>query len=143
MAERKVSGTDVLLMIDPAGGTTYELVVCLTSNSFKIANAIIDANTKCGADNLPGVQSFEVAFEGQVIYSPAALRLGIYDLLTVAKNKTTIGWKMSTATPVTGDVVVTGTAFIANVDTAYGDEAPGTFNATLGIYGTPTITETA
>ena len=67
MAERKVAGDDVLLFIDPAGGTTYELVVCLTSNSFKIANAIIDAKSKCGPDNLPGVQTFEVTFEGQII----------------------------------------------------------------------------
>ena len=142
MAERKVAGNDVLLLIDPAGGTSYDLVVCLTSNSFKIANAIIDAKSKCGPDNLPGVQTFEVAFEGQIIYSPASNRIGVYELLTLAKNKTTIGWKMATASPVTGDVVTSGTAFIANVDTTYGEENPGTFSATLGIYGTPTIAET-
>lgn len=142
MAERKVSGNDMLLFIDPAGGTTYELVVCLTSNSFKIATAIIDAKSKCGPDTLPGTQTYEVGFEGQVIVDPGTLRAGLFSLLTLAKNKTTVGWKMSVATPATGDVVTSGTAFIANVDTTYADEAPGTFSATFGIYGTPTITET-
>ena len=143
MAERKVPGNDVFMFIDPAGGTAYELIVCLTSNSFGIQNAIIDAKSKCGADTLPGTQSFSVSFEGQVIYEPGASRQGIYDLLTLAKNQTTVGWKISTATPVTGDVVIAGTGFLGSVETVYGDEAPSTFTAELGVYGTPTITETA
>lgn len=140
--ERKVTGNDMLLFIDPAGGTSYSLVVCLTSNSFNIANAVIDAKSKCGPDNLPGVQSFEVSFEGQIIWSPDSGRVGHYSLLTLASNKTTIGWKMAKATnTVDGNVSITGTAFIANVDSTFADEAPGTFACTLGIYGTPTIAE--
>jgi len=144
MPQRKLAGNDMLLFIDITDGTAYaDLVVCLTSNSFKIANAIIDAKSKCGPDNLPGVQSFEVSFEGQIILSPDANKLGTFELLTLAANKTAIGWKMAKAgTAISGDIIITGRAFIANVDTSFADEAPGTFSTTLGIYGTPTIAET-
>lgn len=141
VADRKIAGNDVLMFIDNTGGTSYGLVVCLTSNSFGISNAIIDAKSKCGPDNLPGVQTFEVDFEGQVVYSPSGTKVGTFDLLTLAKNKTKIGWKISTATPAAGDIIVEGTGFIADVKTVYGEEAPATFTAKLGIYGTPTITE--
>ena len=144
MAERKLAGSEMLLFIDQADDTDYDdLVVCLTNNTFKIANAIIDAKSKCGPDNLAGVQSFEVGFEGQIILSPDANRLGIYGLFNLAKNKTRIGWKMARAVPATGDLIITGSAFIANIDTAFADENPATFNATFGIYGTPSITQSA
>ena len=145
MADDKLSGNDMLLFIDVADGTTYaDLVICLTSNGFKISNSIIDAKSKCGADNLPGAQTFEVPFEGQVILRPGTNKLGIYDLLILAKNKTRIGWKIAKAgTAATGDLIITGSAFIADVDIKGAVDDPATFSASLGIYGTPTITEAA
>ncbi len=145
MADDKLSGNDMLLFIDVADGTTYsDLVICLTSNGFKLSTAIIDAKSKCGADNLPGVTTYEVPFEGQVILRPGTNKVGTYELLTLAKNKTRIGWKIAKAgTPATGDLVITGSGFIAEVDLKFGDDAPSTFSASLGIYGVPTITEAA
>lgn len=145
MADDKLSGNDMLLFIDVADGTTYsDLVICLTSNGFKISNSIIDAKSKCGADNLPGAQSFEVPFEGQVILRPGTNKLGTYELLNLAKNKTRIGWKIAKAgTAATGDLIITGSGFVAEVDLQFGSEDPSTFSASLGIYGTPTITESA
>ncbi len=67
MAERKISGNDVLLFIDPAGGTTWELVICLTSQSLTRATSEIDAKSKCGPDKSPGSQEINVDFEGQVM----------------------------------------------------------------------------
>ena len=141
MAQRKIAGNDVLLMLDTAGGTSYGTVVCLTSNSFEIVNNIIDAKSKCGPDTLPGTVSYNSDFEGQVIYSPSGSNVGIYDLLVAAQSQATCGFKISQATPVTGDVTITGTCFLGSVKQVFGDEAPSTFTATLGIYGTPTITE--
>lgn len=142
MAERKVAGNDVLMYIDPAGGTSYKIVVCLTQNSFGIENAIIDAKSKCGPDNLPGAQTVTVDFAGQVILSPDTGRVGVYNLLELAQDKTTIGWKISEVTPATGDVVISGTGFIASVKVDFNDESPSAFTASLGIYGSPTIAET-
>lgn len=143
MAERKVIGSDQLFFIDPAGGTTYSLVVCLTSQSFSIVNNLIDAKSKCGADKLPGTQEFSAAFEGQVIMEAGTLRVGAFDLITLCLNKTTIGWKMGPASPVTGDVIKSGTAFLSKYDETAGQDDPATFSCELGIYGTPTVTEFA
>lgn len=142
MAERAISGTDVLLFIDPAGGTAYDTVICLTSNSFNAAVEKIDSRTKCGANTLPGSSTFEVSFEGQVMYDPAAGRISTADLYTLLANKTTVGWKIGTAIPASGDVIYEGTAFIANLDQTYADNTPSTFSGSLGIYGTPTQTVT-
>ncbi len=138
---RKSPGVETFLFIDPSGGTTYAKIICLTSNSFGIVNNIIDAKSKCGADQLPGTQSFNVDFEGQLIYNATGATVGIYDLLVLAKNQTTIGWKIAQVTPESYDVIITGTGFVAEVANVYGDEAPATFTGKLGIYGTPTITE--
>lgn len=143
MAERKIDGADVLLFIDPAGGTAYDLIVCLTANSFNAALNEIDSKTKCGADKAPGTPSFEVSFEGQIIYSPDTDRVSTGSLYTLLTGKTTVGWKMGKATPVTGDIVYSGTAFISKLDQTFPEEGRATFSGALGIYGTPTQTITA
>ena len=142
MAERKVSGNDVLLFLDLSGGTSYDLVVCLEQNSLNAATQIIDAKSKCGPDNLPGEQTFQVAFAGQVIYSPGVDRIGSALLFTALIDKTTVGWKMGRTSPVTGDVTYTGTAFVAKLDQTFSGSEPAKFSVELGIYGTPTQTVT-
>jgi hypothetical protein len=139
---RKVVPKDNVLLIDPTGGTTYNTILCLESNSFKIANAIIDAKSKCGADNLPGAASFEVSCEGQIAVNSQTGQSDIGDLYTLAANVTTIGWKIGKVTPVTDDVNWSGTAFIANIDMSFPVEGTAKFSMTLGVYGTPTQTIT-
>ena len=80
MAERKVTGKSVMLFIDPAGGTAYSLVICLTSNSLKRATTIIDAASKCGPDSQPGLQQISIDLAGQVMVSPAVGRISEADL---------------------------------------------------------------
>ena len=143
MAERKVDGADVLLFIDTAGGTAYDTIVCLTSNSFNAALSEIDSKTKCGPDKAPGTASFEVSFEGQIVYSPDTDRLSAAALYTALTNKTAVGWKMGKASLVTGDVSYSGTAFISKLDQTFPEEGRATFSGSLGIYGTPTQTITS
>jgi predicted secreted protein len=138
MAARKMVGKDNVLLIDPAGASTYKTVLCLTENSFKIANDIIDAKSKCGADKVPGAQSFEVSCSGFLHVASGATELDAGDLYTLASAQTTIGWKIGKATPVADDVAWSGTAFIANFDANFPLDGPATFSMTLGVYGTPT-----
>jgi Phage tail tube protein len=142
MAYRKVVAKDNLLLIDPVGGTSYQTILCLEENSFKIANSIIDAKSKCGADNLPGAQSFEVSCSGQMAVAGSSTQLDIGELYTLTANVTTIGWKIGKVTPATGDVSWEGTAFIANLDMSEPVEGVCKFTMTLGVYGTPTQTVT-
>lgn len=134
MAEHKLSGNDVLLFIG-TDGVTYNTVVCLTSNAITRATNEIEANTKCGPDKLPGVQSNGLTFEGQSIFDPAAGRVSVDDLDDYWRNTTTIYWKMGKAVPGIGDVTYTGTGFISQLDETFAQDTPSTFAGAIGIYG--------
>ena len=142
MAARKMVGKDNVLLIDPTGGVTYQTVLCLTENSFKIAVEIIDAKTKCGADNLPGATTFEISCAGQLMVDGGLTELDTAELYNLVAASTTIGWKMGKATPISKDVSWAGTGFIANLDMQFPQSGPATFTCTLGVYGTPTMTVT-
>ncbi len=142
MAERKVSGADLLLFIDPLGGTSYSLVVCLTSQSMTRVTNEIDAKSKCGPDKSFGTKEVGIDFEGQVIYSAAASRLGIFELHELWEDNTVFSWKYGRATPVEGDVVYTGMAFLSKLDETAGQDDVATFSASLGIQGSVTAVKT-
>ena len=143
MAEHKVKGGTMLLFIDPAGGTSYKTVVCLTSVAKADSVNAIDASSACGPDKSPGVLDFSFTFEGQHLQDPLSGKTSGSNLRTLLRNKTTIGWKISPETPVTGDEVETGTGFLSELSSTYSFDAIGTFSGTLVAYGTPTLTITA
>ena len=134
MAEHKLSGNDVLLFVG-TDGITYNTVVCLTSNGITRARTIIDANTKCGADSLAGVQSNGLTFEGQSMFDPSAGRVSVDDLDDYWRNNTTVYWKMGKAVPAVGDVTYSGTGFISQLDETYAQDTPSTFSGAIGVYG--------
>lgn len=139
MAERKVNGKDILLFIDPAGGVDYKTVVCLTSNSKKLATATLDAASKCGPDTRPGAQTVSVDFAGQVVVAPDTGRVSEGDLFDLWKGTTNIGWKIGPAVPVDGDVIYTGQGFISDLSDTY-DMNGATFTGTIGVSGFPVKT---
>lgn len=135
MANTPISGNDILLFIDPTGGTAYELIVCLKSQSITRTTSEIDAKSKCGPFKLAGSQDNTVSFDGQSIYVPTTGNLGISDLHDLWVNKTKIGWKYGKTVPVTGDVVYSGTGFISKLDETSGEDAAVTFTGAIGVYG--------
>ena len=143
MAQHKISGNDYLLLISDDGGTTYDTVVCLTSNSITRSTNTIDANTKCGPDKLPGTQSNGVTFEGQIMLDPSGSTVSLDVLEDSWSAIDTIYWKMAPVSPVTGDITYTGTGFISKLDEVFAQDAPGTFSDKIGVYGTITKAVTA
>lgn len=141
MAQRKVNGKDILLFIDPAGGVDYKTIVCLTSNSKKLATATLDAASKCGPDSQPGAQTISVDFTGQIVVMPDTGKVSEADLYNLWSNSTTIGWKMGPAAPVEGDVTYSGSGFISDLSDTY-DMNGATFSGTIGVSGTPVQTIT-
>jgi hypothetical protein len=135
MAQHKVSGNDVLLFIG-TDGNTYNTVVCLTSNAITRARAIIEANTKCGPDSLPGTPSNTLSFEGQNMYDPNAGTVSVDDLDDYWRNNVTIYWRMGKANPAVGDITYSGSGFISQLDETYAQDAASTFSGAIGIYGT-------
>lgn len=134
MAERKVSGNDVLLFIG-TDGITYDTIVCLTSNGITRATGEIEANTKCGPDKLPGTQTNSVSFEGQILVEPSAGKASTDQLDDYWRNTTTIYWKMGKVNPGIGDVTYYGTGYISKLDENYAQDSSGTFTGTIAPYG--------
>lgn len=142
MADTKVQGGEYLLLIDTAGGTSYDTVVCATSVSSATSIGVVDASSACGADKSPGTVEISYSFEGQTLISPTGSKVSIDGLLQACRNKTTVGFKFGRVTPISGDVTQTGTGYISEFNENYPYDNVGTFTLTLQPYGTPTITVT-
>ena len=135
MAEHKINGTDIVLMLS-RDGVTYNQVVCLTQSSVSRTTNAIDAKSQCGPDTLPGTQDNEVGFEGQVMADPSTGRVSTDEIDDYWRNKDIIYFRLGKAVPILGDVTYTGRAFISQLDETFAIDAVATFTGTLGIQGT-------
>lgn len=139
MAEHKVAGGTMLLFIDPAGGTDYDTVVCLTSVSKADSITVVDASSACGPDKSPGTLELSYAFEGQHLQDPDSGKVSGTSLRQLLRAKTTIGWMIAPETPVTGDEIEEGTGFLSELSSTYAFDSVGTFTGTIQPYGDPTL----
>lgn len=139
MAEHKVQGGNMLLFIDPAGGTSYSMVVCLTNVGKKDSVAIVDAASACGPDKSPGVLDLSYSFEGQHLQDPTGTISGT-SLRQLLRNKTTVGFMIAPDSPVVGDEIEEGTGYFSELSSSYAFNSVGTFTGSLQPYGTPTLT---
>jgi hypothetical protein len=140
MAEHKVAGGTMLLFIDPAGGTDYDMVVCLTSVSKADSITVVDASSACGPDKSPGTLELSYAFEGQHLQDPDSGKVSGTSLRQLLRAKTTIGWKIAPESPVAGDEIESGTGFLSELSSTYAFDSVGTFTGTIQPYGDPTLT---
>ena len=140
MSEHKVKGGTMLLFIDPAGGTAYDTVVCLTSVGKSDSVNVIDAASACGPDKSPGILDLSYTFEGQHLQDPISGKVSGTDLRVLLRSKTTIGWKIAPVSPAIGDEVETGTGFLSELSSTDSFDSIGTFSGTLQPIGTPTLT---
>ena len=139
MAEHKVAGGTMLLYIDPAGGTDYDTVVCLTSVSKSDSVSVVDASSACGPDKSPGTLELSYSFEGQHLQDPDSGKISGTSLRQLLRAKTTIGWEISPENPVTGDEIESGTGYFSELSSTYAFDSVGTFSGTIQPYGTPTL----
>jgi hypothetical protein len=144
MAEHTLSGKDILLLIDPLGGTAYSTAVCLNTHSFKSETNVIDATTKCGSDSLMGIAPPEtIDFEGVELFDPTSGKISGVDLYTLKQANTVFSWKISPTTPVTGDEVLSGKGFISSLSKEYAKDAASSFSGTITVKGATTQVITA
>jgi hypothetical protein len=139
MAEHKVAGGTMLLFIDPAGGTDYDMVVCLTSVSKSDSITVVDASSACGPDKSPGTLELSYAFEGQHLQDPDSGKISGTSLRQLLRAKTTIGWKIAPESPVAGDEIESGTGFLSELSSTYAFDSIGTFSGTINPYGDPSL----
>lgn len=139
MAEHKVQGGDMLLFIDPTGGTDYDTVVCLTSVGVSDSVSVVDASSACGPDKSPGTVEISYNFEGQHLQDPDGGKISGTDLRILLRSETTIGWKLSPASPQIGDEIHTGTGYLSELSSTYAFDSVGVFTGVIQPYGVPSI----
>lgn len=140
MSEHKIQGSDMLLFIDPTGGTNYDTVVCLTSLSQTDSVQPVDASSACGPDKSPGAVDLSISFEGQHLQDPLGGTISGTNLLQLLRAEQTIGWKLSPVTPQAGDEIQEGTGYISELSSTYNYAEIGVFSGTIQPYGLPTVT---
>ncbi len=139
---REISGNDVVLQIDPDGGTNYILLVCLTSNSLERTTNEIDAASKCGPNLLPGTQQIKVPFEFIDVLDTTNSEISEEALHPLWANKSIISWKFGKVSPAAGDVTYTGTGFIGQLNTTAVQNDVVKTSSSIAVQGTITQTRT-
>jgi hypothetical protein len=139
MAEHKVAGGTMLLFIDPAGGTAYDTVVCLTSVSKADSVTVVDAASACGPDKSPGTLELSYSFEGQHLQDPDSGRISGTDLRIILRSKSQFAWKIAPVSPVAGDEIEVGVGFFSELSSSYAFDSIGTFTGTIQPVGTPSL----
>jgi hypothetical protein len=139
MAEHKVQGGDMLLFIDPTGGTDYDIVVCLTSVGKSDSVTVVDASSMCGPDKSPGTVEISYSFEGQHLQDPDGGSISGTDLRQLLRSETTIGWKIAPENPVAGDEIEEGTGYLSELSSTYAFDSVGTFTGAIQPFGVPTL----
>jgi predicted secreted protein len=142
MAQRTAEGKNLVLLIDTLNtGSSYDLVVCLTSNSFARTANVIDASSKCGTEKINGVKDRTIALEGTVQFDPSVGKLSEGDLNDIFENDTRVAWLFGPETPVAGDYYYTGTdALLSDLTLDAPNDGAATFTGTLQLSGVPVRT---
>jgi hypothetical protein len=139
MAEHKVEGGNMLLFIDPDGGTDYNIVVCLTSVGKADSITVVDASSACGPDKSPGTLELSYSFEGQHLQDPTTDSISGTDLRLLLRAEQTIGWMISPETPIIGDEIESGTGFLSELSSTYSFDSVATFTGSIQTYDLPTL----
>lgn len=132
---REISGTDILLQIDPAGGTDFSLIVCLTTNGLERTTTVIDASSKCGPYYLPGVQAISIPFAFNDVFDVNAGEISEQGLHPIWEAKTVISWKYGPLSPQPGDVSYTGIGFISDLKLSDAQNSASAVTATISVQG--------
>ena len=136
MAERKITANSWLLMIDTAGGTAYDTVVCLTDWSFPRSRTEIDSKSFCGPDKSVGqLEAGPIDFSGITMLGLAITKVSSVELDAAFKANLTIGWKIAPAVPITGDLTYSGTGAISKLDDSASTDDNPKFSAAISIFG--------
>jgi predicted secreted protein len=134
MPQNEINGRDILVFIDPAGGTSWKTVVCLTSNTMNNSLTELDASSKCGNAWVPGAK-FEATITGEGFLvdqdTGTATDKGFPELYDLFDSRAEVAIKFGKATATTGDAIWTGTAFITKLDLVANDDALTTFSVTF------------
>lgn len=131
MAERQIAGNKLPLWRGTGTGSpeTFELMACLTSLSINQGSNTISTPTFCGVLKGSGDNAVSINFDIVPLFDAASGKVGFDDLQADYKAHTIHNWRVTTATNVSGDPIMTFTGFISEMNwkmTADGTPMSGT-----------------
>lgn len=141
MAERKPEVGSIGVFIKTAAD--FLVLVCQTDLTFDRSRDAIDANSKCGPDQIPSNNpTYEISGTAQIFlgdtddaeFDGKASEALMDQLL---RSKATFDWKIGplSGVPVPGDVTYTGTGFLSNLSSSFPNEDASTFDFTISVRG--------
>ena len=138
-----VNARDYILQLDFDRNGTFLVVACLTSNSMEITRDAIDADSKCGDQQLPGdsVQQ-TISCSGMAIDHTGQGSRESYDrLYSMLVNKDSVPCRIGPAVPVSGDIVYSGSVFLTSFSLDSTDKDLLKFDAEFQVQNAP-LTQT-
>jgi len=135
MAVHDLQGQDWVLMIDLAGGSLYDNVVCLKSIKFNSESGEIDGSSFCGPAVLPGLANESIDYEAFCSYDAGSGKVSNADIYETKQAKTKVSWKITRAVPVTGDPVKSGLGYIISHNEDYSLNAVTGFTGKIKVDG--------
>jgi len=135
-----MNGTDVVIQISEDSGTTYDTIGKCTSCSLSVSREVRDVTTKDSSawqENLAGLKSWSVSFEGLVTYNTETDIDKPNDLYTLLSNGTEVKIKFGSTT--TDEYDYTGDAYLTSYEQEAGTEDNNSFSGSFT--GTGALTQ--
>jgi predicted secreted protein len=133
------NGTNLVVLV----GT--EVVAHSTSCSLSVSADLPDSTTKSSggwADEIAGLRSWSLTTDGLATVDPTGANFVVGDIFTSMYNRTKVTVKFTTvtgSTPVVGDLIWSGEAFIESLDVTADMESPATYS--VSFTGTGVLTQ--
>lgn len=133
------NGTSLVVLV----GT--EVVAHATSCTLSISADLPDATTKESggwADHIAGLRSWSITTDGLATVEPTGTNYVVGDIFSALNGRGTVTVKFTTvsgSTPIVGDLIWSGSAFVESLDITADMESPVTYSASFT--GTGTLTQ--
>ena len=133
------NGTNLVVLVGS------EVIAHSTSCSLSVSADLPDATTKSSggwADEIAGLRSWSLTTDGLATVDPTGTNFVVGDIFTSMYNRTKVTVKFTTvtgSTPVVGDLIWSGEAFIESLDVTADMESPATYS--VSFTGTGVLTQ--
>lgn len=133
------NGTSLVVLV----GT--EVVAHATSCTLSLSADLPDATTKESggwADHIAGLRSWSITTDGLATVEPTGTNYVVGDIFSALNGRGTVTVKFTTvngSTPIVGDLIWSGSAFVESLDITADMESPVTYSASFT--GTGTLTQ--
>lgn len=141
MAERFVEAASIFVTIALTGQSQAQ-VYCLVSVTRNYTTNITDAASICNpAAKTPGTQDFTIDMTLQRVWDVDSGHYSELFLHNAMMNKDIVDFTIGPASPVTGDLVETGTGYITSMTKTDNATDRGNMDITITLNDEPVLTE--